>query len=72
MFTYQVLYWCYEKLRLDELREEKTAELKELEAQVEAYKEKRRMELESGRSGGMDGNGIDVGETVKRRGWFGW
>lgn len=71
MFTYQVLFWCYEKLRLDELREEKTSELKALEEQVEAYREKRRLEIEAGRLGGGGGNS-DAGEVSKNKGWFGW
>jgi len=61
MFTYQVLFWCWEKLRLDELREEKGAELKQLEAQVEEYRIKQVSEKES----------VEQGKG-KSGGWFSW
>jgi len=49
MFTYQVLFWCWEKLRLDEMREEKEAELRGLETQLAAYQEKQKLEKDQGR-----------------------
>jgi len=71
MFTYQVLYWAWEKLRLDELREQKLAEMKDLEAQVEAYKERQRMEKERGLAGGVQ-SVQSVQDTGKSKSWFSW
>jgi len=60
MFTYQVLFWCWEKLRLDEMREEKEAELKGLETQLAAYQDKQRLDKEK-----------DTAQTGKKS-WFSW
>ena len=60
MFTYQVLFWCWEKLRLDEMREEKVAELKGLETQLAAYQDKQRVEKENGT--------VQTG----KKSWFSW
>jgi len=71
MFTYQVLYWAWEKLRLDELREQKMAEMKDLEAQVEAYKERQRLEKERQQVGGVT-TLQGVQEQGKSKSWFLW
>lgn len=47
MFTYQILFWMWEKLRLDELREEKEAELKGLEEQARLVIERQKGEKEN-------------------------
>lgn len=37
-FTYQILYWSWEKMRTDEIMAQKEAEVKGLEEELEAYK----------------------------------
>lgn len=73
MFTYQVLYWAWEKLRLDELREQKMAEMKDLEAQLELYKERQRLEKEQ-KAGGLQTmqSGLDSQVQGKSKSWFSW
>lgn len=41
MFTYQVLYYAWERMRLSEIQEEKMGELQMLEGEVERYKRTR-------------------------------
>ena len=60
MFTYQVLFWCWEKLRLDEMREEKEAELRGLETQLAAYQEKQKLEKDQGTA------------QAGKKSWFSW
>lgn len=73
MFTYQVLYWAWEKLRLDELREQKMAEMKDLEAQLEVYKERQRLEKEQKAAGvQITQSGLDSQVQGKSKSWFSW
>ena len=72
MFTYQVLYWAWEKLRLDELREQKVAEMKDLEAQLEAYKEQQRLGKERQLVGGTHGVEATTAGEGKNKSWFSW
>jgi hypothetical protein len=64
MFTYQVLFWCWEKLRLDELREEKEQELHGLEEQARMIVEKQKNGKEN----------LAAGLTIdgRKKGWFSW
>lgn len=41
IFTYQLLYWSWEKMRTDEIMEERTTEIKELEDEIESYKSRK-------------------------------
>lgn len=41
MFTYQVLYYAWERMRLSEVQEEKMGEMKMLEGELEGYKRRR-------------------------------
>lgn len=64
MFTYQCLYWGWVKLEQDEIKEERTAEIAQLEAEVNrlaaAAKEKRVREVTE----------KTVQEKGKGRGWW--
>lgn len=41
MLTYQILYYCWERMRTDEVMEESAKELKHLEEQIKEYTDKK-------------------------------
>ena len=60
-FTYQILYWSWEKMRTDEVIAQKTKEVQELEAQVE--------QLQKAKEEGSKAR--DAKNSPKKRSWWG-
>ncbi|CCC13342.1 hypothetical protein SMACR_06631 [Sordaria macrospora] len=74
LFVYQVIYWGWSKLEVDEIKEERQAEITKLEAQVRALKLQRENEKEK-EAEAAAAVALNTGTSPysqKKKGWGWW
>ncbi|KAJ4420426.1 hypothetical protein N0V85_000595 [Neurospora sp. IMI 360204] len=77
LFVYQVVYWGWSKLEVDEIKEERKAEITKLEAQVRALQLQREKEKEkeAEAEGAAATAALSTGassDSQKKKGWGWW
>ncbi|KAK1780469.1 hypothetical protein QBC45DRAFT_348901 [Copromyces sp. CBS 386.78] len=74
LFVYQVIYWGWSKLEVDEIKEERQAEITKLEAQVRALQLQREKEKEK-ETEAAAAVALNTGaspDSQKKKGWGWW
>ncbi|EGO60578.1 hypothetical protein NEUTE1DRAFT_119735 [Neurospora tetrasperma FGSC 2508] len=75
LFVYQVVYWGWSKLEVDEIKEERQAEITKLEAQVRALQVKKEKEAEAAAAAAATAIASNTGaspDSQKKKGWGWW
>ncbi|KAL0467246.1 hypothetical protein QR685DRAFT_533808 [Neurospora intermedia] len=75
LFVYQVVYWGWSKLEVDEIKEERQAEITKLEAQVRALQVKKEKEAEAAAAAAATASASNTGaspDSQKKKGWGWW
>lgn len=71
LFVYQVIYWGWSKLEVDEIKEERQAEITKLEAQVRALQLRREKEKEAETAAASNSEATSDSKE-KKKGWGWW
>ncbi|KAK3402969.1 hypothetical protein B0T20DRAFT_11875 [Sordaria brevicollis] len=75
LFVYQVIYWGWSKLEVDEIKEERQAEITKLEAQVRALqlqREKQKEADEAAAAAFASKTEATTDSKEKKKGWGWW
>ncbi|KAK3499879.1 uncharacterized protein B0T23DRAFT_370928 [Neurospora hispaniola] len=75
LFVYQVVYWGWSKLEVNEIKEERQAEITKLEAQVRALQVKKEKEAEAAAAAAATAIASNTGaspDSQKKKGWGWW